>query len=138
MKLILLFVCLILGLTYLAIPEGMTGTIGFFRIMYDGLDGVHYKGEVSYLYKIRFIDWFYFVCEHLVMIILAYVILAESVKHRTALEIFLRIQVVDLIDYLITFNTGWFLLGNFIVTFNVVACLIFMLAIIYEYGGAGN
>lgn len=137
MKLILLFICLILGLTYLAIPEGMTGQIGFFRIMYDGM-GEHYKGEVSYLYKIRFIDWFYFVCEHLVMIILAYVILAESMKHRAALKMFLFIQVADFIDYLITFNTGWFMVGNFIVSFNVVACIIFACAIIYEYGGAGS
>jgi len=136
MKLALLFVCLVLGLVYVAIPEGMTGDIGFLRIMYSQTVGDHYKGEISYLYKIRLIDWIYYVCEHVIRIVLAYIILSQSIKFRTALKIFLFIQVADLVDFMLTYNTGWFMVGTFIVSFNVVASIIFTVAIIYEYGGA--
>jgi hypothetical protein len=48
----------------------------------------------------------------------------------------MALQVFNLLDYLVTFNTGWFMVSGMVVTFNVFACLILAGSIIYEYGGA--
>ena len=120
MKLALLFVTLIIGMVFLSISDGDSGIIGFWFVDY----------------KIRFQDWTYFLGDHLIKIILAYVILAEAVKWRTALKAFLLIQVLDMVDYLATFNTKWFIVNGFEVSFNVLASVVFALVIVYEYGRA--
>lgn len=118
MKLALLFITLIIGMVFLSISEGDTGMIGFWFVDYE----------------VRFQDWTYFLGDHLIKIILAYLILSESVKHRLALKTFLLIQILDMVDYMATFNTKWFSVGGFDVSFNIVACVIFTSAIVYEYG----
>lgn len=117
MKLALLFVCLIIGMVFLSISDGDTGMIGFWFVDY----------------QIRFQDWTYFLGDHLIKIILAYVIFAESIKYRLALKAFLWIQILDTLDYLATFNTKWINVG-YGITFNSIASVIFAFIIVYEYG----
>lgn len=106
--------CLLLGVVYQSIP-------------YDGalLEMFPFSEDV-----IPFKTWFYFVCEHLVLIALSYVIAWEAKKYVFSCKVFFFIQVADLIDYLLTYNTTWF---N-IISFNVVSVLLFATSIVYEYG----
>lgn len=81
-------------------------------------------------YVLPFKTWLYFVCEHLIFIMLAYVIAYEATQYKTQCKVFFWIQVADLADYLLTYNTNW--IG--FINFNIVAVLIFATSIFYEYG----
>jgi 4-amino-4-deoxy-L-arabinose transferase-like glycosyltransferase len=76
-----------------------------------------------------FKTWLYFTLEHLVLIMLSYVIAFEAKTYTTACKAFFWLQVVDLADYLLTYNTKW--LG--ILSFNTVGMIIFAAFIIFEY-----
>lgn len=106
--------CLLIGLVFQAIPYDST-PIDYF-ILADT--------------KLPFKTWFYFLSEHLVLIALSYVIAWEAKKYVLSCKVFFFIQVADLIDYLLTYNTAWFDL----VSFNIVAVLLFATSIVYEYG----
>jgi len=114
-KLILLGVVLLMGVLFAAVPVG-DGKIGF--VFVEG--------------SIRVVDYIYFVMEHVIKIILCYVIYAEAVKYRTALFIFLWIQVADLADFCLTFNNPWFHVGIIPVTMNTVGIVIFTFAILND------
>lgn len=101
----------------MAIPEGYTsGTIGFLFI--DG--------------KIRFRDWIYFLSDHLILIILAYIIWAETKTFRFSLFVFFAIQVLDLIDFIFTFNNPWYQIGWLPVSMNTLGTTLLTLAIIRD------
>jgi len=106
--------CLLIGLVFQAIPYDST-PLEMFPLSDD---------------VIQFKTWFYFLAEHLVLIALSYVIAWEARKYVISCKVFFFIQVADLIDYLLTYNTAWFDL----VSFNIVAVLLFATSIVYEYG----
>lgn len=113
MKLIFLFTCLLIGIVFNSIPSGI-GTIQMFPF-YD--------------IAITFKTWLYFVCEHLVLIMLSYVIAIESKKYKLQCRVFFWLQMGNLVDYLLTYNTDW--IG--FINYNVVAVIIFATSIVYEY-----
>jgi nicotinamide riboside transporter PnuC len=98
-------------------------------------NAVPYDNEVKdyFLFAdtpLTFKTWLYFVCEHLVLIMLAYVIAAEAKKYTLPCKVFFWIQVGNLADYLLTYNTNW--IG--FINFNIVSIVIFATSILYEYG----
>ena len=113
MKLIFLFVCVLMGVVFNAVP---------------------YDNEVKdyFLFadtQLTFKTWLYFVCEHLVLIMLSYVITAESRSYKLQCRVFFWLQVGNLADYLLTYNTNW--IG--FINFNIVSMLVFATSIVYEY-----
>jgi len=114
MKLIFLFTCLLIGVLFNAIP-------------YDSFTTDYFLFADT---KLTFKTWLYFSLEHLVLIMLSYVIAYEATQYKTQCKVFFWLQVGNLIDYLLTYNTEW--IG--FINYNIVAVLIFATSIFYEYG----
>lgn len=74
----------------------------------------------------------YFLVEHLILVIFALDRLAISQKFRTALIIFVWIQVIDTFDYTLFYGQTWFYIESFPVSWNILKVVIFVLAIMNE------
>lgn len=116
LKLILLFVVLLMGMVFTMLPSG-TSIIGF--PFQDG--------------EIRLIDYLYFLMEHIVTIIFAYIIYHESTNYKQPLKIFLVLMVLDMLDFTMTFNNPWVHVGGFAVSMNTVSVMVFGATIIHHY-----
>jgi hypothetical protein len=118
MKLIFLFTCLLIGVLFNAIP-------------YDSFTTDYFLFADT---KLTFKTWLYFSLEHLVLIMLSYVIAVEAKEYKFQCKVFFWLQMGNLIDYLLTYNTEW--IG--FINYNIVAVLIFATSIFYEYGRDHN
>lgn len=76
--------------------------------------------------------YWYFLFEHLILVLIAFYIFTESEKTRTALFIFLIIHVIDTGDYLLAYGQTWFMVGVYPIDWNVLKAIIFTIAIINE------
>lgn len=117
-KLLLLYCVFLLSIVFVVLPDFTTERYDFFLFSDQKLTAQTY---------------IYFLCEHLVMIILSYIIFAESKKHRGALWVFFMLMICDLVDYILGYNEVWVKLSAFPVSFNTVSVLIFGLVIINEW-----
>lgn len=116
-KLILLFVTLLTGITFLMFPNSPTAESYFpFSDMQ-----LYLKTHVYYIF------------EKLIMIVLAYIIASESKEYKQAVWVFFGLMVCDLIDYLLTYSSIWFNLGPIPVSMNTTKVFIFGLTIFYEW-----
>lgn len=118
MKLGLLFVCLLIGVIYQTIPY----------------DSEPLKLFVFSDVALPFKTWVYFVGEHLVLIMLGYIIASEEKYYTVAAKTFFFIQIADLADYLLTYNSNW--LG--FISFNVISFIVFGSSIVYELNKDGQ
>lgn len=75
--------------------------------------------------------YFYFLFERLIMVVMALYIYYESLKFKTALIAFVLIQMIDTIDYILTYNKTWILEG-FVVSWDILKVSLFLLAIAHE------
>lgn len=116
-KLILLGVVLLLGVLFAAMPV-TDKKIGF--AFFEG--------------SIRSVDYLYFLMEHIILIILCYIIYSESTTDRLPLLVFLWVQVADLADFVMTFNNPWLNLGGIPVSMNTLGMVIFVFSIAYDRG----
>ena len=107
-KLLLLFVTLIIGLLFLVIPTTEPKDFFIFSDM-----------------KLSFQMHLYFICEKIILIILAWIIAAEDRHYRNALKIFFWLLVADLLDYCLSYNAIWFNIGWLPVSMNIVKIFIF-------------
>lgn len=115
-RLFLLFSTLVISVIYLTVPD--TEPIDFF----------------PYSEMKTTLEWYvFYFCEHLILIVFALFIYQESDKYRTALLVFLLIQIADLIDFCLTYGFVWFTISGYPIGFNLIKIVIFMLAIAYEY-----
>lgn len=75
--------------------------------------------------------YFYFLFERLIMVVMSLYIYLDSEKFKTALKVFVLIQVFDAVDYALTYNKTWFLEG-FLVSWDILKVSLFSIAIINE------
>lgn len=128
-KLGLLFLTLILGLSFVLLPNW---------------DGVTYMNPDPFLFYdfgysddgrrlgICYQTYVYMICEYLVSIIFVGIIAKETVEYRQAVFIFLVLLCADLFDFLLDYNSVWFYIQNIPVSMNTTKCVIFGLVIIRE------
>lgn len=83
-------------------------------------------------FKIYPVNHVYYICEKLIVIILAYIISTEATEYHKPLLIFFILCVCDLIDYLLTYSSVWFYIRNFPVSMNTTKAILFGLVIIRE------
>ena len=117
-RVILLGCTLLFGLVFLAIPDSYNHLV------------------VSFPFspmKLTFQTWVYFISEGLIKIILAYLLWAEAKKYKFVFFVFLWIQVFDLVDYLLSYNSIWFEVGQGPVSMNTVSIVIFAWAVLKEF-----
>lgn len=81
--------------------------------------------------------WLYFMCEHLIIIIISYLLASSNTKHYKVFVVYFWLQVVDFIDYLLTYNSVWFTIEHLPVSMNTVGLCIFVYYA-WVYGGAGR
>lgn len=76
--------------------------------------------------------YWYFMFEHIILILFCFYIFSEATKFHNALLIFLIIHIVDLLDYILAYGQTWFMLGVYPIDWNVFKAIAFTLAIINE------
>ena len=108
-KLLLLYSTLLFGLIFLIIPDWYT-PYDFFLFSDMKISGANF---------------IYLVGERSVLIILAYIIVSESKEYDDALWVFFYLMVADLIDFILSYNSLWFSIGNFPVSMNIVKAFVF-------------
>ena len=113
MKLIFLFLCLFVGVIFNAIPSDIE-TMQMFPL-----------SDVAVTFK----TWLYFVMEHGILIMLSYIIASEAKQYKVACKVFFYIQIFDLVDYLLTYNSAW----TGIISYNIISMIIFGVFIMQEY-----
>lgn len=68
------------------------------------------EGKIGFLYSDVILaadTWVYFLFEHLILVILALVIWELDSEYRIAAMTFLCIQIVDTVDYVLTYGEPW-------------------------------
>lgn len=92
-----------------------------------------HDGEVGFLFSdvvLSYKQYAYSLMEHLIRVVLSLAILVEATQHRTALKIFVFIECVEVLDYLLTYGEPWF--DSKIFTWNTIKVCVFGLSIIFE------
>lgn len=115
-KLILLYSTLLVGLIFLIIPDWHTPH-DFFLFSNMKLTGAMH---------------IYFIGEKAILVVLAYIIVTEAKDYQNAIWVFFWLLVADLADYLLSYNSIWFSIGNFPVSMNIVKAFVFGGVIINE------
>ena len=90
------------------------------------------QGEVGFMFSdvvLHADTWVYFLFEHLILVILAMIIWELDPKYKMAALTFLLIQIVDTVDYCLTYGSPWIppYLG-----WNSLKILIFGIVVIIE------
>lgn len=109
-KLILLGVVILMGLVFNVIPSNTEPKDWF--PFYDGI-------------KLTAQWYWYYIFEKSGWIILSYMLATEERKFRLELRTFFWIQVIQLADFFLTYNTTWFHIGIIPISMNIVATTIF-------------
>jgi len=116
-KILLLFLTFIFGLLFLLLPPAIESRDWFLF------------SDVKLTYQTHI----YFICEKLVVIMLAWIIAAEETKYKGSCKVFFWLIVADLLDYLLTYSSVWFLVGVFPVSMNVTKAFIFGFIVVREW-----
>jgi hypothetical protein len=89
------------------------------------------EGEIGFMFSdvvLHADTYVYFVMEHIIKILLVLVIWELDKANRVAISTLLALEFMDLVDFVLTYNSVWF---KFI-SMNTIAPIIFGLAIVYE------
>ena len=78
-------------------------------------------------------NYVYYITEHLVYIILAWVLYTMSTEYRNAFLWFFWIQVFKLADYLLCYNKTWLRIWEVPFNSNVLSIMLFTMVIFYYY-----
>lgn len=115
-KLLLLYLTFVLGLLFLLIP-----------MKQEMMDFFPFSD-----FQIYPVNHIYYICEKMVVIILAGIIATEATEYRKPVLIFFILCVADLADYLLSYSSVWFRIGEFPISMNILKSTIFGLTIIRE------
>lgn len=77
-------------------------------------------------------EYVYYLCEHLSLIVLCMLLYIESHRsNKFYMKVFLGLMVVDLVDYLLSFNQLFLPIGDLEVTWNVLQFGILLMAVLF-------
>jgi len=97
-----------------------------------------YRGESGNNYSLGFLfdeirvrvdTYTWMLCEHLVIVALAVVILLQETKYRFSVTVFLFLQIADTVGWMLFYDDP---LADFYIRFNQLKIVLFFLAIIIE------
>lgn len=92
-----------------------------------------HSGEVGFLFSdvvLSYKQYAYSLMEHSIRFVLALAILSGATQYRTALKVFVLIEFIEIVDYVLTYGEPWF--DSKVFTWNTIKVGMFGLAIIYE------
>lgn len=114
-KLLLLYLIILSGVTFLLIPAPTSEPIDFFLFSDTKLQ------PATYIYF-----WF----EKIIVCILAYLLATEEKQYKFELQAFFWLMVADAVDYGLSYGGLWFRIGSIPVTMNIFKSLVFGLVIL--------
>lgn len=114
-KFFILFI-LLMGVVFTIIPDA-------------GADAPKYDFFMLVPKKVSVIVLIYHLMEHVAWIMVSYAMMMEIPKHRPFLNAFFIVQIGDVIDYFLTYNTEWFFIGMIPISYNTVSFL--FIALVY-------
>ncbi len=113
---ILVYLTFFISVAFLVTPRGPTWNpiwfSDYFASQYPNFD----------LHAIHVEDYFYYLWEHLIMIVLTHIIHVDSVKYRLFFRYMFWFQVADAIDFIATYNSVWLKIGVVPVSMNTLGC----------------
>lgn len=89
------------------------------------------QGQIGFLFSKMVLTpelWFYYFFEHMVLVLLAIVILDLEPKYKFAAIVFLCIQIIDTIDYVLTYGERW---NKYLPSWNLIKCAVYGGTVIY-------
>ena len=89
------------------------------------------EGEIGFPFsdmRLHADTYVYFVMEHVIKVLLVVVIWELESRYRFAITVLLGLEVIDLIDFVLTYNTPWLKY----VSINTFKTAVFGLAVVYE------
>lgn len=92
-----------------------------------------HEGEIGFLFSdvvLSYKQWVYSLMEHVIRLILAIAILVSASEYRTALKIFVLIECIEVVDYILTYGEPWF--DSKIFTWNTIKVGMMGISIMYE------
>jgi len=139
LKPIYLYCCVVLGLVFQVVPVGTTATVPFFRIMYTERRAEtreypeRQKGEVKYFYRLELKGWLqWFSMYWIILFLSALPLTHRHIENENVYRTFMGLQLFNIIDFCVTFNTGWFMVFDTVITYRMFMCVILAGAILYE------
>lgn len=94
---------------------------------------VPHRGQIGFLLNpeihLSYNQYFWVLCEHLIMVAFAWMLLDEAQTQKPLLRVFLWIQIVDVIGFILSYTDP---LKEYVVTFNILKLAIFLLAIVID------
>lgn len=82
--------------------------------------------------EIYFTTWVYYLSEHIILVLLSLLIYNEIKDIRLVSGCYMILQIIDTVDYILTYNAPWFAFDGWTITFNVFKILLFSFVIAYE------
>jgi len=73
--------------------------------------------------------YFYYIFEHLGMIILSYIAAAEERIYQFEAKVFFFLMCAGLVDFILTYNSVWFHVGILPISMNILSTSIFGIVI---------
>jgi len=123
---ILVFLTFFISVAFLATPRGPTWDpiwfSDFFASQYTNFD----------LHAIHVEDYFYYLFEHLLLILLFHIIHVDSKKYISFFQYMFWFQVADSIDFMATYNSVWLKIGVIPVSMNTLGCFIGFLFLVHN------
>jgi hypothetical protein len=103
----------------------------FIHVPHIGAIGFVLNPEVTLSYN----QYFWMLCEHLIMVILALIIREESRDYRRLVEVYVMLQVLDVFAFILAYDDPF---KDYYISFNMMKIIVFILAIAIEYGTTGK
>jgi len=93
-------------------------------------------GEIGFLFSDMVLShkqYAHDMLEHIIRAVLAAAVLVDATQYRTALKVFLLIELMEIVDYILTYGEPWF--DSKIFTWNTIKVGLMGMAIVYEKYG---
>lgn len=74
--------------------------------------------------------WFYFLFEHIIVLLLAIVILELEHEFKLSARVFVWIQALDTVDYCLTYGESW---SNYMPSFNIMKVTVFGIVMLFDW-----
>lgn len=92
-----------------------------------------HKGEIIYYSKIELKDWIKWFSNYWTIFFISALGFVNNKSVNNVYRVFMALQLFNILDFMVTFNTGWFIIYDTVITFTMFMCVILAGSIVYEY-----
>lgn len=95
-----------------------------------------HKGEIGFMFSDMVLtkkQYAFSLMEHVIRFLLSLVILIDATQYRMALKVFVLIEFIEILDFVLIYGEPWF--NSKIFTWNTIKVGMFGISILYERYG---